>query len=104
MSNEEMAKGPGRSEYEELGLRIGGVLAVKNAAYGNSFGVSSQFLELLYPNGVQVKDFPNMLTLVRMWDKMKRIATDKDAFGESPYSDLAGYAMLALVQQDREST
>lgn len=39
-----------------------------------------------------------MLCLVRILDKMFRIATDKDALGESPYRDIAGYGILGAVK------
>lgn len=35
-----------------------------------------------------------MLCIVRIFDKLMRIANKKDAFAESPYADLAGYALL----------
>ena len=34
--------------------------------------------------------------MVRVIDKMFRIATDKDAFGESPWRDICGYAILGI--------
>lgn len=82
------------TDYIQRAKELGELLTKKNAAYGNSFAVSQKFLELLYPNGVQVKDYLNMLSLARIFDKMMRIATDQDAFGEDPYNDIAGYAIL----------
>jgi hypothetical protein len=35
-----------------------------------------------------------MLTMVRMFDKFKRIATDPAAFDEDPRRDVLGYALL----------
>lgn len=82
--------------FIELGERIGKLLEEKNAAYGNSFDDAGDFLKLLYPNGVQPEQMNDMLCIARIFDKMKRIATNKDAFGESPYQDIAGYAILGL--------
>lgn len=82
--------------FRELGERIGKLLEEKNAAYGNSFDDAGDFLKLLYPKGVSVEQMNDALCLVRIFDKMKRIATNKDAFGESPYQDIAGYAILGL--------
>ena len=67
----------------------------KNNSYGNAFHTSGVVLELLYPYGIKPEQYQDALFLVRIWDKMKRIATDKDAFGESPYKDIAGYSILA---------
>lgn len=83
-------------KFHEIAHGIANLLEEKNKAYGNSFDVCNKFLELLYPNGVKVEQYHDMLTLVRMFDKQKRIATDKDAFGEDPYRDVAGYAILAI--------
>lgn len=33
---------------------------------------------------------------------MKRIATDRDALGESPYQDISGYGLLGLRRVERE--
>lgn len=38
-----------------------------------------------------------MLAITRIVDKLFRIATDKDAFGESPFKDIAGYGILGLA-------
>jgi len=82
------------STYKQLGRQIGAMVDAKSAAYGDSFGKSSDYLRLLYPNGVKPSQFDAMLLLVRDFDKSMRIATDEDAFGESPFQDKAGYAML----------
>lgn len=79
---------------EQTGKNIGQITAEKNLAYGDSAGTSEQMLKLLWPDGVPQESYTDMLLLVRIWDKMKRIATDKDALGESPFLDIGGYAVL----------
>jgi len=83
--------------YTQVAEDIGQLLVEKNKAYGDSFRKSGAFLELLYPNGIAVDQMADALCLVRMIDKMFRIATHKDAFGESPYRDIAGYAILGAT-------
>lgn len=92
------------SGYEELGRRVGALVDVKNAAYGSAFDDAGSFLKLLYPNGIEPDQYSDALALVRIFDKMKRIATDRDALGESPYQDIAGYGLLGLnrVEKSRE--
>lgn len=85
-----------KKNYESLGQRVGALVDVKNAAYGSSFDDAGDFLRLLYPNGIQPSQYGDALALVRIFDKMKRIATDRDALGESPYQDIAGYGLLGL--------
>lgn len=86
--------------FAELGERISKLLEEKNAAYGNSFDKAGEFLRLLYPQGVKPEQMEDALCLVRIFDKMMRIATKKDAFGESPYQDIAGYAILGLRRSE----
>ena len=85
-------------KYKKLGKEIGQIVDEKNEAYGDSFAVSGDFLELLYPNGIKPKDYTDALCLVRIFDKCKRIATRKDVFDESPYRDIAGYALLGAMK------
>ena len=85
-------------KYKELAERIGNLVDDKNAAYGSSFDQAGDFLKLLYPNGIPVDSYTDMLCVVRIFDKLKRIATRKDAFGESPYGDIVGYGLLGLYK------
>lgn len=85
-------------KFLNAAIEIGELTEAKNLAYGNSFESVGKFLELLYPNGVSVESFGDMLALCRIYDKLKRIATKKGAFMESPYKDLAGYAILGYVK------
>jgi hypothetical protein len=81
-------------KYEQIGMRIGALVDEKNRAYGDSFNKSHKFLELLYPEGIKIEQYSDMLALIRMFDKMMRVANQKEAFGENPFKDLAGYAIL----------
>lgn len=81
--------------YELIGRELGALCDAKHAAYGMSVGKkSAAFLSLLYPDGIKPENYADVGVLVRMFDKMMRIATSKNAFGENPYKDLAGYAIL----------
>lgn len=82
--------------YEKLGQEVGKLVDEKNAAYGESFARCGEFLKLLYPNGLRPDQYTDVLCMVRIYDKLMRIATRKDAFGESPYGDIAGYGLLGL--------
>lgn len=85
-------------KYTDLAEKIGKLVDDKNAAYGSSFDQAGDFLKLLYPNGIPVDSYTDMLCVVRIFDKLKRIATRKDAFGESPYGDIVGYGLLGLYK------
>lgn len=82
----------------EMAEKIGLKCREKNIAYGDAVATSVEALKLLYPTGVPVKAYGDMLLLVRIWDKLQRIATDKDALGESPFEDIGGYGVLGAVK------
>lgn len=89
------------SDYKKIGEEIGSLVEKKQAAYGDSFGKSGAVMRILYPNGVSLEQLDSALTVVRVVDKLFRIATDKDAFGESPWNDIAGYAVLEVAKAKR---
>jgi hypothetical protein len=84
------------NKFQEIGQLLGELVTIKNEKYGDSFKDSTFFLELLYPNGIHPNQYTDMLALVRMFDKMKRIATDKESLGESPFVDIGGYSILGI--------
>ena len=86
-----------KTVYEEVAEKIGKLVAEKNAAYGSSFAESHKILSVLYPNGIKPEQYTDALAIIRVIDKLFRIATAKDAFGESPWQDIAGYAILGVV-------
>lgn len=84
--------------FEALGATIGRLVQEKQAAYGDSFGKAGAVMRLMYPTGVPPENIDDALAVVRIVDKLFRIATAKDAFGESPYRDIAGYALLGAMR------
>jgi hypothetical protein len=79
-----------------IGASIGALVETKQKLYGNSFGKSGDIMRILYPNGIPPEKLDDALTIVRIVDKLFRIATDRDALGESPWQDIAGYAILSV--------
>jgi hypothetical protein len=90
------------SGYSELGRSIGELVEKKQAAYGDSFGKSGEVFRLLYPDGIPPSKLEDALTVVRVVDKLFRIATDRDALGESPWRDIAGYALLSVARAEKK--
>lgn len=88
--------------FEELGHQIGKVVAEKNKAYGDSFSKSGKIIKILYPDGIKLKQYDDALAVIRIVDKLFRIATDKDAFGESPFRDIVGYGILGTYKSEKE--
>jgi hypothetical protein len=93
-----------QKDYKALGAEIGELVAAKNAAYGDAFEKAGDFLLLLYPNGIPPEKYKDALGVVRVFDKLMRIATAKDAFGESPWRDVAGYGVIGAASAATETT
>ena len=87
-------------KFEKIGTDIGKLVDQKNAAYGSSFEKSEHILKILYPDGINPDQYRNMLAVTRIVDKLFRIATDKDAFGENPFKDIAGYGILGINNKE----
>lgn len=92
-----------KTQFEEIATKIGKLVDEKNQAYGNSFSESHKILSILYPNGIHPEQYTDALAIIRIIDKLFRIATDKDAFGESPWKDIAGYAILGVANGERKN-
>lgn len=90
-------------KYEKIAAEIGKLVDEKQAAYGDSFGKAGKVMKILYPNGIPLEKIDDALCIVRIIDKLFRIATDKDALGESPYRDISGYGLLGANRDKNES-
>lgn len=88
-----------KTRFEEIGTEIGRLVHHKNIAYGDSFAKCGAFLTLLYPHGIQPEQYQDALCVTRVFDKLMRVATARDALGESPWRDIAGYSILALANE-----
>lgn len=86
--------------YVEIAKSIGALVEEKQAAYGDSFGRSGAIMRVLYPDGIPPSKLDDALTVVRVLDKLFRIATDRGALGESPWRDVAGYALLSIARTE----
>jgi hypothetical protein len=90
--------------YEETAEEIGKLVAEKNKAYGSSFAESYKILQTLYPLGIKPDQYTDALAIIRVLDKLFRIATDRDALGESPWRDIAGYGILGTVNAKKKES
>lgn len=90
------------NKYEKVGQDIGQLVDEKNKAYGSSFSEAHKILSVLYPNGIQPEQYTDALAIIRVIDKLFRIANHKNAFGESPWRDIAGYAILGVAKHEEE--
>jgi hypothetical protein len=79
---------------QETAQTLGTLVSQKNEAYGDAFAQAGDVIRVLYPDGVRPEQYIDLLVTVRIVDKLFRIANRKDAFGESPWQDIAGYGIL----------
>lgn len=90
-----------KESYEAIGANIGRLVTQKQAQYGDSFGTAPKILTLLYPDGVKLDQYDSLLTVVRVLDKLKRVATAHPSDKESPWEDITGYSILELAKKIR---
>lgn len=83
--------------YHLTANALGALIESKQEAYGDAFGQCHKVFEVLYPQGVPPEKMKDFLAIVRVVDKLFRIAHHKEAFSENPWEDIAGYAILSLV-------
>jgi hypothetical protein len=88
------------SDYQDIARGIANLVEDKQKAYGDSFGQAGQVMRILYPEGIKPEQMNDALTVVRVIDKLFRVATDKGAFDESPWRDIVGYSLLAVRRDE----
>lgn len=90
-----------RGIYEVFGQTVGRLVDEKQRAHGQAFQKIGQITKILYPSGVPVEKLDHFALIVRVLDKLCRIADgNKEAFGESPWRDVAGYGLLGYVESE----
>lgn len=89
------------SVYHLTAAEVASLVEQKQAAYGDAFGRAGDVLRILYPNGIKPEQYDDLLAVTRVIDKLFRIATRKDAFGESPWRDINGYSLLCVVRDEK---
>jgi len=89
-------------DYIKIANEIGSLVAEKNIAYGDSFGQACKILEVLYPDGIQPNQYRDALAVTRVIDKLFRLANKRDAFGENPWKDICGYAILGVANEKQK--
>tara|TARA_R110002074_G_scaffold246406_3_gene418431 strand:+ start:681 stop:956 length:276 start_codon:yes stop_codon:yes gene_type:complete len=84
------------NKFKQLGEEVGKLVGEKQLAYGDSFGKSGECLRQMYPEGIAPEQYDDLLTIVRVLDKLFRIANNPSAFEENPYKDIVGYGLLGM--------
>ena len=64
---------------------IGKLVSEKQIAYGDSFSQSVKVIEVLYPNGISKEQTKDFLTVIRVIDKLFRIAIRRTMMMSRPW-------------------
>src|SRR5690606_27765638 len=91
--NFRISRGERRMIYEQLGAQIGKLVDAKQKQYGDSFNRAGMVIKVLYPDGIKPEQYDDMLAIVRVIDKLFRIANGNQG-EENAYKDIAGYGLL----------
>ena len=89
-------------DIRETALTLSSLVIEKRKAYGDSFTKAGEILSVLYPDGVPVDCYPDMLAIVRILDKLVRVSTSAgsaDLLNESPWNDVLGYSLLMATHR-----
>ncbi len=95
-----MRKAMDKSRIAFFAEQLGEVVDLKNVRYGNSVERSADILRVLYPAGVPISAYRDMLLVVRIIDKLGRIA---NGARQDSYSDIAGYGILGAINNEADS-
>lgn len=83
-------------KYEITGNRIGALVDRKQQEYGDSWGKAADILRTLYPDGIKPDQYHDVLGIVRVVDKLSRIANGNQG-EEDAWTDIAGYGLLGSM-------
>jgi hypothetical protein len=89
------------TDYEQVASEIANLVIEKQLQYGNSFQLSYDVMKVLYPNGMNVDQMKDALVIIRILDKLFRIASG-NLGSEDAFSDIVGYGLLAVVRNKRD--
>ena len=62
------------NKYQELGNQVGELVGHKQEAYGDAFNKAGRCLEQLFPDGIKKEQYTDLLCIVRILDKLFRVA------------------------------
>ena len=77
------------------------VVEEKNREYDSAFQKVSEILNILFPNGIPTNKYHDVAILIRVLDKICRIASANDKnVKKDAWLDITGYGLLRLSEGD----
>lgn len=87
--------------YEQSGMHVGAMVDRKQEQYGDAYHRCAPILRALWPDGIPVERYTDVLAVVRVVDKLFRIAADNQG-AEDAWADIAGYGLLGMRRDEGE--
>jgi len=89
------------AELEVIARDVASMVKEKNKEYGSAFQKVSHILSILFPNGIPTSKYHDVAILVRVLDKICRIASANDKnVKKDAWFDICGYGLLRLSEGD----
>jgi len=85
-----------KEEFLDLTNELGHLLADKNRQYGDSYARMAHILPIFYPDGVPPDQLLDAVFILRIIDKLMRIASAQGDDKEDPVKDISGYGILRM--------
>jgi hypothetical protein len=87
---------------QDIGAKVDRKSEAYNAGGKDAVAKMADILKIHFPDGVKPEQYRDLCLIVRIEDKICRIASgNKKAFNESPYDDITGYGLRGAML-DRE--
>jgi hypothetical protein len=91
-----------KKTFHEIAVAQAELLEKKNRAYGGSFNKTTEHLKLLFPDGIVEEQYSDVMFIIRVIDKLSRIANSSLLPPEEgrldAYLDVNGYSFLGIKQ------
>jgi len=82
--------------FYDIASELAEMLSDKNRKYGDSYARMAHVLPIFYPDGVPGNHLLDAVFILRIIDKLMRIASAQKDDDEDPVADIAGYAILRM--------
>jgi hypothetical protein len=92
---------PESEKLRELGQKLGDTVYEKNIRYGSAYKSTAACMKILYPQGIKPGELQDATIIVRVLDKLARIANGH--FDDS-WSDIAGYGLIGTSLHEKKTT
>lgn len=88
--------------FIERGQKIGATVEAKSKQYAGTTEVAAGMMLCLFPEGIPTEKMGSALLLVRICDKMGRIAQGDGTGDEDAWGDIAGYGLIGQKHNEDE--